>query len=80
MVKAVTAKNTNLKVQLQIKEDLVTALKLKLDDSSNTSVKTTELHNKEGIHNEGTLPQGEWKLQFLQLYHLKSSVDGRAHT
>lgn len=57
VVEAVTAENTNLKVQLQIKEDLVTALKLKLDDSSNTSVKTTELH-KEGIHEEEPLPQG----------------------
>ena len=57
-MEAVTAENTNLKVQLQIKEDLVTALKLKLDDSSNTSVEPTELH-KEGIHNEGPLPQGE---------------------
>ena len=36
VVKAVTAENTNLKVQLHIKENLVTALKLKLDDSSNT--------------------------------------------
>ena len=79
MVKAVTAKNTNLKVQLQIKEDLVKALKQKLDDSSNTSVETTELHN-EGILEEGPVPQGEWQLQFLQLYHLKLSLDGKAHT
>ena len=57
-MEAVTAENTNLKVQLQIKEDLVTALKLKLDDSSNTSVETTELHDK-GIHEEGPLPRGE---------------------
>ena len=47
-MEAVTAENTYLKVQLQIKEDLVTALNLKLDDYSNTSVETTELHN-EGI-------------------------------
>ena len=46
VMEAVTAENTNLKVQLQMKEDLVTALKLKLDDSSNTSVETTELHDK----------------------------------
>ena len=34
------------------------SVELKLDDSSNTSVEPTELH-KEGIHNEGPLPQGE---------------------
>ena len=47
IVEAITAKNTNLKVQHQIKEDLVKALKLKLDDSSNTSVRTTELDHEE---------------------------------
>ena len=56
-METVTAENTNLEVQLQIKEDLVKALKLKLDDSSNTSVETTELHN-EGINEERPLPQG----------------------
>ena len=43
VLEAVTAKNTSLKVQLQIKEDLVTALKLKLDDSSNTSHATKRM-------------------------------------
>ena len=72
---AVTANNTNIKFQLQIKEDLVTALKIKLDDSNNTSIKTTELHT-EVMHEEGPLPQGEQ----LQLYHSKFSLDGRAYS
>ena len=54
--------STNLKVQLQIKKDLGTALKLKLYDLCNTSFKTTEIHN-EGIHEK--VPQGEWQLQFI---------------
>ena len=77
-MEAATAKNTNIKVQLRIKEDLVTALKLKLEDSSNTSVKTTEIHD-EGIHEEVPLLQGKWQMQLLQSYHSKLSLVGGAH-
>ena len=59
-MEAVTAENTNLKVQLQIKEELVAALKLKLDNSSNTSVETTELHDEGYMRTEEVaLPRGE---------------------
>ena len=67
-----TGENTNLKVQLQIQEDTVTALMLKLDDSSNATVKTTELQN-EVIIEEGPLPQGKRKCSFCN-FTTKNSV------
>ena len=60
LVEDLTAENINLKINLQIQQDLATALKLSLENTTDKTVKSKEIPEKE-TNEEGPLPEGERK-------------------